>query len=281
MSEPTTYPDGTPLSVAKRTTLSELCKEWARSEADIRQAFGLIHEAEARLEAVLGGDSRNLSIQSHGSYLNFAEPDDALSDLKRSVWAALADRMELRTMMSLARVRELDEQIKTGEGLPPMDYTSVLATLITVLDKRNDFLKEKVHECYQWLRPAGWHRTDYKTNQKSAAAGVGMKVILTYACSRSYQRNSAFEISYGSRDRFRAIDQVFHLLDGKEQPRSHNGELCDAVVAQTSGTNNTFETEYFRGRCFANQNVHLEFRREDLVGKFNLLAGGANLKEAA
>ena len=74
---------------------------------------------------------------------------------------------------------------------------------------------------------------------------------------------------------------MFHLLDGKEQPRSFNGELCDAVVAQTSGTKNTFETDYFRGRCFAILIVHLEFRREDLVGKFNLLAGGANLKEAA
>jgi len=281
MSDPTTYPDGTPLSVAKRTTLSELCKVWASSEREIRAAFLLISEAEARLDAVFGGDSRNLSVQSFGGYVNFKEPDDALQNLKRQVWGALADRMELRTMMSLSRVRELDEQIKTGEGLPPMDYASVLATLITVMDKRDDFLREKVLECYQWLRPAGWHRTDYKTNQKSHAAGVGKKVILTYACSRSYQRNSAFEISYGSRDRFRAIDQVFHLLDGKEQPRSHNGELCDAVVAQTSGTKNTFETEYFRGRCFANQNVHLEFRREDLVGQFNLLAGGANLKEAA
>ena len=39
-----------------------------------------------------------------------------------------------------------------------------------------------------------------------------------------------------------------------------------------------FETEYFSGRSYRNGNMHLEFRRPDLVAKLNSLAGGRNLR---
>ena len=79
-----------------------------------------------------------------------------------------------------------------------------------------------------------------------------------------------------------ALDQVFHLLDGKRQNHeSYSGELCDAILAQTGSGKNDFATTYFKGRCFANGNLHLEFTRMDLVGRFNVIAGGARLQNAA
>lgn len=50
------------------------------------------------------------------------------------------------------------------------------------------------------------------------------------------------------------IDQAFKLLAGAD------------------------ETAYFRFRCFKNGNLHIEFKRLDLVARLNQVAGGARLK---
>jgi hypothetical protein len=38
------------------------------------------------------------------------------------------------------------------------------------------------------------------------------------------------------------------------------------------------ETEYFAFRCFRNHNLHLRFKRPDLVAKINQIAGGNALR---
>ena len=73
----------------------------------------------------------------------------------------------------------------------------------------------------------------------------------------------------------RAIDNVFHALDGNGTIKSHRGPLIDAIEASKDGTG---ETEYFRFRCFRNRNLHLEFKRLDLVAKLNAVAGGMRLR---
>ena len=57
--------------------------------------------------------------------------------------------------------------------------------------------------------------------------------------------------------------------------KTHRGPLIDAIEAAKDGTG---ETEYFRFRCFRNRNLHLEFKRLDLVAKLNAVAGGMRLR---
>ena len=44
---------------------------------------------------------------------------------------------------------------------------------------------------------------------------------------------------------------------------------------------NTFETPYFKGRVFSNGNMHLEFKRRDLLKRLNQIAGGRRLRKAS
>jgi len=220
-------------------------------------------------------NGRCFSVRPSGRYSSaeFSDPKDAIESLKRQTWGALAARLELRKILSLKRITELDRQIETGEGLPEINAANVLAMLETNLNQRGQFLQEKVLEVYEKLRPA---RSDLKTNIKSCAAGVGKKVILTwYAVDSRY--DGGFKVNYNRQDELRALDQVFHLLDGATQPDDYNGELSNAIQLQTSSTNNAFETPYFQGRCFRNGRLHLTFRRDDLLAKFNLIAGGNRL----
>jgi hypothetical protein len=68
---------------------------------------------------------------------------------------------------------------------------------------------------------------------------------------------------------------VFHALDGNGTIKTHRGPLIDAIEAAKDGTG---ETDYFRFRCFRNRNLHLEFKRLDLVAKLNTVAGGMRLR---
>lgn len=284
MSDP--FPPGTPTDVARQNTITDLCRAWNRSEAEVKAAFKLIARAEARLTEVFkGGDRHHFKVQSYNhTSLDWTKPDEATERLRRQAWAVIAERLELRACMSLAKIAELDRQIETGEGLPPIRYADVVATVETLMNRREEFMRDKVHECYRWLRPDCWsgnrHRyghTPYATNRKSFDAGVGEKVIIAYGCERGYARNAAYSIAYSKRDQMRALDQVFHLLDGAEQARTYNGELCDAVATQTVNGNTVAETTYFQVKCFANQNIHLRFKRLDLLDRFNLIAAGKNL----
>lgn len=274
-------PNGT--AVARRTSVHELINAWEQSQADIRAAFALLVGARDRLRLFFDGSgySASLDIAERNHRSDFEQPEVTLQNLQRQVWTALVARLELRKLMSLKRTQELDKQLESGEGLPDLTIANVMAMLETTLNNAGQYLEEKVLECYEHLRPRGWTLSDYKTNQKSVAAGVGQKVILTYAVRRSYSSARGFEVQYGrAQDELRALDQVFHLLDGKPaNSASWAGELCDAISQQTSPQSNQFETAYFRGRCFGNGNLHLEFVRADLVARFNLIAGGARLRE--
>lgn len=275
------FPPGTPTDVARRTTLSELCRAWNTAEREIAAAFKLIERAEGRLESVFQGGNHCFSVQKHGQSVNWSKPQEATERLRRQVWRVIAERMALRQNMSLAQAKELDRQIETGEGLPPIRYTDVLATVETLLSRRGEFLEAKVHECYRWLRPDCWSGsgrygyTPLATNRKSFEAGVGEKVIISYGCQRCFR--GGFEVNYNRRDELRALDQVFHLLDGQPQVTTHGGELCDAIYTQTKTGGRDAETPYFHARCYGNQNLHLTFKRRDLLDKFNLIAGGKNL----
>lgn len=282
----TTHFDPNDNAVARHNSITELCAAWEQSSDEIRQAFALIVCAQKRLNLffddgktysgmdVLDRYSRN----GHG--VDIEKPEATLTNLGRKVWGNLVGRLEIRKMMSLKRVQELDKQLETGDGLPPITVGNVMAMLETTMNTAGQMLEEKVLECYENLRPQGWTLRDYKTNQKSDAAGVGHKVIMTWTVRRGYGQRGNFEVNYGrSRDELRALDQVFHLLDAKPQNHaSYEGELCDAIREQTGDGKNNFETQYFRGRCFGNGNLHLEFTRQDLVDKFNIIAGGSRLR---
>ena len=263
-------------ALARRTTVTELCRAWTESTDQIRDGFAKIVSAQDIMAQVFQGGSHGLNIQSYRhDAIDFKDPDKSIRYFKREVWRAIIEQLGIRKLLSLKRLAELDKQLENGEGLPEITPDNINAMLETNLAQMGDFLKEKVHEVYKWLRPGGYRRTDYKTNQKSAEAGVGRKVIL-WGIENNY--SGGFRVSHYRIDEYRAIDQLFHMLDGKAPPTSYYGELVEAIQ-KTTLADNKFETTYFRGRCFRNHNCHLEIKREDLLAQFNLIAGGARITD--
>jgi hypothetical protein len=79
-----------------------------------------------------------------------------------------------------------------------------------------------------------------------------------------------FRVSYHYENQLRALDNVFHMLDAKPLSAYRNGDLINAINESECGAG---ETEYFRFKSFLNSNLHLEFKRMDLVQRLNEVGG--------
>jgi hypothetical protein len=256
-------------SIIPRTTLSQLVAAYRQSDLDIRQAFALLAAAEQRLKEAFGGDySFRLAREMERRHLDFADTEKLLGEVKKDAWRALVARMELRRILSVAATKQLDSQLETGKDLPEIEENAILAMLDGTLARTNEFLEEAVKEVFEYLRP---HRSGYKTNSELE---IGSRVILGWAVEPAYH-SPRFHVNHHREANLRGLDNVFHALDGKGTIKSHRGPLVDAIQASPDGRG---ETDYFKFRCYANSNLHLEFKRPELVQQLNRIAGGNRLR---
>lgn len=256
-------------SLIPATTIAAMVGAWRQAETEITQAQALLQSAQTSLQAQF---NQYMSID----YNRFGHsPENVILELKRRAWRAIIDRTNIRKVMSHAKQKEMDDQVQKGD-LPDITEENILAMLESNYNRVSSYAEEMIREVYQWLRPRfpKWSEP-YKTNVECEKQGIGEKIILEWAVERGYGRN--WQINYNKRERFTALDNVFHLLDGKGVVKSHEGPLCDAIA--TAQADGKFSTEYFEGRVYSNRNMHLKFRRLDLLAEFNRVAAGANLRE--
>lgn len=259
----------------KPGTLADMCEAWRQSEADLRAAFALLVGVEQRLKATFKPDSYLFDLsRERRDYHDYKKPDQTLKELKKDVWRVLIDRMQLRRVLSVERNKQLDKQLETGEGLPEINEVQILAMLEGTANNVHLYIEEMVREVFDWLRPH--HNEPYVTNTKFAQE-LGARVVIGWACEYwgVSSHRGRFGVNHHRQANITALDNVFHALDGKGTIKSHHGPLTDAVCASPDGTG---ETEYFRFRCFRNHNMHVEFKRRDLLAKLNAVAGGLTLK---
>jgi hypothetical protein len=103
----------------------------------------------------------------------------------------------------------------------------------------------------------------YKTHD---AFKIGKKVIL----DRVLNSHGGWSFYSSGRERIADLDRIFHILDGKE-PKDHRGDASSMVYTASSTKQREIETDYFRFKLFQNGNVHVVFKRLDLVEKANKL----------
>jgi hypothetical protein len=257
--------------IANRTTVSELVAIYHQNRERLQNLYALREQIEAT-------ETLSLHIECHAKgegSRHLCNLEDALKSLERGTWGELVRKMELRRFLSVKRSEELDKQLRTGEGFPEITEENILAMMQGTIARAGEYLEEAVKEVYDFLRPWRWGSDDYKTNEKNRWQ-LGPKAIREGWVSIGYGRRS-FGPNYYRTDHYRALNNVFCLLDGKTHgSATYNGELYDAV--HNADDDGRGETEYFRFKCFKNGNLHLEFKRLDLVEKLNAIAGGLQLK---
>lgn len=259
-----------------RQTVAELVATYERAVAGIRVGFARIAKAEDELTAAFDSGTFKYKFSVRSRYnthaIDFDSPDENIAILKREVWKALVERLEIRRMMSVQRAKELDRQLDKEE-LPEITVENVLAWAKGIQATLPDMIQEAVEEVFDWLRP---RRTKYKTNSEFE---IGERVILPYVVEDP-SWSEKYRVNYNYQAELVALENVFTALDGKGMiaKGSWQSKLADAINTTTVEVGRG-ETDYFEFKCFRNRNLHLKFKRMDLVERLNQIAGGMRLRD--
>jgi hypothetical protein len=267
-------------NLALRLTVPQLVEAYEKASNNLREAFRLVASVEDNLSATFSmGELRMQVYDERNRSMDWRNPDRVLTVLDQQIWRSIVDRLGLRQLMSVTAAERLDKQIDNHE-MPPITESAVRTVLEGFAGNLDKMLQQAVEETYDWLRPRAiqTHAGRYKTNQKHAIDGLGERIVLTSVLESGRYRVAKFAVSCYYQARFTALENVFTSLDGKGQiTKTFYSALSNAIL-ESNDTGGKGETEYFEFRAFLNGNLHLRFKRADLVAKFNKLAGSKTLK---
>ncbi len=264
-------------SLAHRATVRTLVAAFVRTEATVRESFAALEAARRDLNAVFAGASGKHEIgiktdRYSGRDTKFNDVEYTIQEMRRSAWRYLVEKLELRRIMSASRWTELDKQLDKDEP-PPITEEIVFGMAARYMSTLPELYEENVREVFEWLRPSTTGGVKaYKTN---ARFELGERAILTWAVEKNWT-GTGFHVEYRRQQNIVALDNVFSALDG--QGLHAQSALSQAIATSPDGEG---ETEYFAFRCCKNRNLHLRFKRPDLLKRLNEIAGGKRLRGAA
>lgn len=266
-------------ALTRKATIREMVNAFEATAAVVRRCFAELREAEASVNRAFCNSETFDAIRidataERGRYQSRSVYDDetAIKTMERHAWRQLSERLEMRRILSVAKAKELDKQLD-DEELPPITEANVEAFVQKYMRDLPSLLSDSIREVFEFLRPhAGYAGSQYKTNPRFE---LGEKVILTNWAERWH--NGKFHMNYYYMHHANALERVFQALDGQgEILKGYDSCLAAAMDASSDGEG---ETAYFRFKACKNHNLHLWFKRPDLVAKLNAVAGGKNLKD--
>ena len=256
------------------STASMMASEFVAKTQQIRACLEAAIALTADLNAVFNlNDSRAFSWDLHSYGRNHScNVDQLMKKFKKDAWSQIIERTGVRKLMSSARAGELNnilysQNADDADKLPAITEANIMEVILGYAASAEDLLKESIDEVYEYFKThseswAGQLKTHkkslYKLDRKLIKRGIdwgwgGNRPQFSYHCEKHYI----------------ALDNVFHLLDGAGVTKGHHGDLCDSVRSSEG----VGESKYFQFKCFANGNIHLTFKRQDLLDKFNLICG--------
>ena len=204
---------------------------------------------------------------------------DECLEIERCAWRSFIDNLHLREVLSVKARETLDKQLNENhrgygreEPLPPFNEPNVWGFFEQVCARLGDMLKEAVVEVFKWLTP-GTRWSGLKTNSDFR---IGAKVICCSAASPSYRHGMQANIY--RRAEIDALGNVLAMLDGKGVAK-HPDNLSN-LWTNAWEDGRIFESEYMTAKAFANGNVHIKFKRLDLVQRMNEAGNEAALPAA-
>jgi uncharacterized protein DUF4942 len=256
-----------------RQTATNMARVFEERTAELRAAFAAIAASSLELTATFSQRPYRFEVRYYDQGSRNRTGDELLAGMNRAAWDHIVNHLNLRSVMSIAKRKEFEEQLEKGD-IPLLCPDTVMDVIHGMVGMARDFARDAVREVFDVLRPTrNMHAAKHKTND---AARVGKRVILSYAVEVDY--GGGYRSGRWNDSRLSAIDGVFHLLDGRTVLQERSTPLLLALKAAKTGTG---ETDYFSFRAFKNGNLHLTFKRADLLDRLNQVGTGETVLPAA
>lgn len=245
------------------------------------KALAKIEQAKANLVTAIGESKSalNLSRQASNGVIFYSDhrrqksayenlfpamPSDESvaefkSELDASIWQHLFEHTGLNDCMDAVQKKEWRQLLMTE--VPEITEENIRATFEGLSLQAGDIFKRGIANAFSKLDRRFRSHDGFK---------IGSRIILTHV----FNEWGHFRYRSEALDRLIDVERVFAKLDGEvpegsalmkrieEDRRTDHGiRPCQSVT----------ETEYFRIKGFKNGNVHLWFKRDDLVEQVNKL----------
>lgn len=190
--------------------------------------------------------------------------EKARTNIDRAAWGHLRDALGIKNLMDAQALKEYNEVMYySKDAVPVFNEESAFATFSELYENRQRMFVRGLVNVFRGLNTS-W----YKSN---SAFCLTPKIVMSSAVSDFGSRyGGSLNTSNNVSSQLSDLDRIFHILDEKT-PLDH---LCDASSAVSLAANRghaNIETEYFHFKLHKNGNLHVIFKRVDLVEKANKL----------
>lgn len=164
-----------------------------------------------------------------------------------TAWDHLMKASGMLSFMNASSIETWREDV-IKKRIPELTKENILTTFQGIYDKRLIMLESGILSVFRALS------YDYKSNNP---VKFGKKIIREKMCSdlRIHQMQASH---------LDDLERFMHIADGKPQPDTRTG---------FGSAPPHHETDYLETENFQNGNVHIKFKRPDLVDKMNAIIG--------
>ena len=179
----------------------------------------------------------------------------------RRVWGHLVGMTDLEKLMDKTAKDQFRQQLMTDP--PEITVENVYATMEQFAADAGTIWKRGIAAAFSKLDRRFRSHDGWK---------IGSRMIF----NRAFTEDGYWSHYCSHRDSLQDVERVFYMLDGKLPADLYIGVVGAVETSrrgQRGARQSEAETEYFRARCFKNGNLHLWFKRDDLVDRVNRLLG--------
>ena len=254
-------------AVMKYTPASTMIENYQMAQKEVQEAFNLLIAAKGRLGAAFGTYHDQIFVHDFREYNLERAAERALKIILCYAWKGIISKTQIKKMLAQKRSRQLNEQLE-AEALPELDQKTLSDLLNDLFSNVDRYFEEAVKELFEQLRP---HRTGYKTNTEFE---IGKRVVL---CGITDCRG--YQVGFGcyGEQKINSLDNVFHMLDGQGISKYPDGAVTQIKAGMRANLWEC-ETDYFELKWYKNGNMHITFKRLDLVEELNRINGGHRIK---
>lgn len=231
-------------------TLLDICDDRVRVLDLVRQANELLQQAGTICDSIglygLPHEARP------GDYEQIRHQLDA------GVWRVAFDKTGFMQLMDAKAKEEFFEACR--RKAPEFTEDTVRATFIGLHQTADAMFMRGMVNVFRNLSK------DHRTNTNEPFK-INERAILSYTVTPRW--GGGLEIRHDRYDRLNDIDRVFKVLDGKQ----HQARALETAANGAFKDGNAYEDDYYQLRGFKNGNLHIKFKRADLLEKANKMIG--------
>lgn len=227
----------------------------------------LIDRAEAATSELLSIQREMTQYYTHFGFNNSSRDGveirsnpmpDITKNIDKAMWGYLMEKTQMFSVMDHATKAKFRKDL---ENPPALTVESVAATFAELLNSRDDIFEQGIINLFKNL---SW---DYKTNQPQK---FGKRIVKTFFCRPNYSKGMA--VNYGrASDELVDLERIMLSIDKKPQPE-HSKTLPYRIDSYSQQTGEkSYQDDYVSVKMFKNQNMHIEFKRPDIIEQMNFV----------